>query len=148
MIDIKKEDIQKHVASSVENLAELMCSEQRLINSLIKFKTIVEKEADICQDKSIQNMINIIEKIELYKLFEESSQEKCLEHVSNLIHSFLLLKQTTRIITKKLKKLKVNFKSMKNKDKYISHKMFLKTVKFVELKFLEIFYYSTKYNTQ
>ena len=33
-------------------------------------------------------------------------------------------------------------------DKYISHKMFLKTVKFVELKFLEIFHYSTKYNTQ
>ena len=33
-------------------------------------------------------------------------------------------------------------------DKYISHKMFLKTDKFVEMKFLEIFTYSTKYDTQ
>jgi hypothetical protein len=76
LIHIKKEDIHKHVTSSVENLGELLCSEKRLLDSLIRFKTIVEKETDICQDKSIQNMINVIEKIEKYKLFEQSSQEE------------------------------------------------------------------------
>ena len=50
LIDIKREDIQKHVNSSVENLWELLCSEQRLLDSLIKFKTVVEKETEICQD--------------------------------------------------------------------------------------------------
>ena len=88
LIDIKREDIQKHVASSVENLAELLCSEQRLLDGLINFKTVVEKETEICQDKSIQNMIQIIKKIEKYKLFEQSNKEKCLEHVSNPINSF------------------------------------------------------------
>ena len=44
--------------------------------------------------------------------------------------------------------VKTFFNSVFKLDKYISHKMFLKTVKFVELKFLEIFHYSTKYNTQ
>ena len=121
LIDIKIEDIQKHVASSVENLAELLCSEQRLLDGLINFKTVVEKETEICKDKSIQNMIHIIKKIEKYKLFEQSSQEVCLEHVSNPINSFLLLKRTTRIMSKKIKNLKVNFKSIKNKEKIKIH---------------------------
>ena len=116
LIDINTEDINKHVASSVENLGELLCSEQKLLDSLIDFKIWLEKENDLSKDKSVKNMVNIITKLEKYKLFEKSSREKCLKHVSNPIHSFLLLKRTTKIWTQKLKHLKVNLKSCQNKE--------------------------------
>merc|ERR1712106_398519 len=74
LIDISTEDINKHVASSVENLGELLCSEQKLLDSLIDFKIWLEKEKDLSKDKSVKNMVNIIIKLEKYKLFEKSSR--------------------------------------------------------------------------
>ena len=121
LVDINEEDLQKHVASSVENLAELLCSEQQLIDSLVDFKTVLEVDDIVAKDKSALNMVNIINKLEKFKLFEISNPEKCLEHVSNPIHSFLLLKRTTRIWTQKLKLLKLNLKSCNFKDNIKSH---------------------------
>ena len=111
LIHVNEQDIQKHVASSVENLGELLCSEQELIHKLLAFKSALEKEITVTKDKSAQIMVNIIKKLEKYKLLETLSQEKCLQHVSNPINCFLLLKRTTRIWTQKLKLLKLNLKS-------------------------------------
>ena len=116
LVHINEEDLQKHVASSVENLAELLCSEQELINSLVDFKNVLKKENIVAKDKSALNMLNIINKLENFQLFETLNPEKCLKHVSNPINSFLLLKRTTRIWTQKLKLLKLNLKSCNCKE--------------------------------
>ena len=113
LIEVGRAAIERHVASSVEDLSSLFCREQRFLESLSNFKAQIVNDGVKSKGKSNECIINIIEKLEKYQINSPpTSDEQCIKHVSNPLHSFLLLKRLTKIWSQKLKALKINLKSL------------------------------------
>ena len=114
LIEVGRAAIERHVASSIEDLSSLFCREQKFLESLSNFKAqIVNYYGVKNRGKPDECIVNIINKLEKYQINPPpTSDEQCTEHVSNPIHSFLLLKRLTKIWSQKLKALKINLKSL------------------------------------
>ena len=104
LAELREEEIRSHTASSVEvsnshfqskkipfmlqDLAQLLCTEQSLLATLSLFRQNITGEGGGRDSKLVQ----ILAKLEQWRVLAEPTEETCLQHAGHPVNSFLLLK--------------------------------------------------------
>ena len=69
----------------LQDLAQLLCTEQSLLAILSQFRQNITGEGD-------GKLVQILAKLEQWRVLAEPTEETCLQHAGHPVNSFLLLK--------------------------------------------------------
>ena len=104
------EETLRHLASSVEDMGDLFCREQRLLQALAIFHSSASNGIDFfsrlqktiypsvtVEDKAMSKLLRISGSLEKHRVMEFPTTEQCVRHAGNPLQAFLLLWRATKV---------------------------------------------------
>ena len=110
LVEQDKEETLRHLASSVEDMGDLFCREQRLLHALATFHSSASNGMDFSsrlqktfypsvtvEDKAMSKLLRIAGSLEKHRVVEFPTTEQCVRHAGNPLQAFLLLWRSTQV---------------------------------------------------
>ena len=104
------EETLRHLASSVEDMGDLFCREQLLLQALATFHSSASNGIDFSrrlqktfypsvtvEDKAMSKLLRISGSLEKHRVMEFPTTEQCVRHAGNPLQAFLLLWRATKV---------------------------------------------------
>ena len=118
--------IRRHLASSVEDLGVLLCSEQTILDALAVFLDSTSTSEDSEEQKITRVVANLLQykyslfmddtiHVIFFRLPSTPNPVACVETAGNPLQAFLLLWRTTQVWPRALRRLSLHWRALRPK---------------------------------